>query len=295
MTVPVSVVIPTYRRNRVLLDTLSFLFDQDPEPQEILVVDQTEAHDEEAETQLHKLSEDERIHWLKLDRPSITRAMNVGLQKARAAFVLFLDDDIVPGANLIGNHFSAHQQRPGCVIAGRVIQPWDNGATNSELEKFSFASMNPAWINHFMGGNFSVEREAALSLGGFDENFVKVAYRFEKEFAERWCSTGQRIYFEPAASIRHLKATQGGTRSYGNHLSIARPDHSVGEYYYLLRSQRESNKYRRMIARLFGSVATRYHLRRPWRIPSTLIAEFSGLAYALVLARRGPRLLDRTT
>ena len=36
-----------------------------------------------------------------------------------------------------------------------------------------------------MGGNFSVRRDIALRLGGFDEQFVRVAYNFEAEFAHR--------------------------------------------------------------------------------------------------------------
>ena len=39
--------------------------------------------------------------------------------------------------------------------------------------------MQAGWINDFMGGNFSVRREIALKLGGFDEQFVSVAYNFE--------------------------------------------------------------------------------------------------------------------
>src|SRR4029078_2122533 len=88
-----------------------------------------------------------------------------------------------------------------------------------------------------MGGNFSIERNRALNLGGFDENFVHVAYRFEAEFAARAIAAGEKIWFEPDASIRHIKASTGGPRSYGEHLTTIKPSHSVGEYYYLMRSK----------------------------------------------------------
>ena len=35
-----------------------------------------------------------------------------------------------------------------------------------------------------MGGNFSVRRRFALTLGGFDEQFVGAAYRFEADFID---------------------------------------------------------------------------------------------------------------
>jgi len=44
-----------------------------------------------------------------------------------------------------------------------------------------------------MGGNFSVKRDLALRLGGFDENFVHVAYRFEAEFCDRAISAERRF------------------------------------------------------------------------------------------------------
>ena len=60
-----------------------------------------------------------------------------------------------------------------------------------------------------MGGNFSINRRAALKIGGFDENFVRVAYKFEAEHAYRWRKSGHRVYFEPNACIHHLKAAAG--------------------------------------------------------------------------------------
>jgi GT2 family glycosyltransferase len=136
-----------------------------------------------------------------------------------------------------------------------------------------------------MGGNFSVARRSAIDAGGFDENFVRVAYRFEAEFAHRWRALGRRIWFEPSACIHHLKAGSGGTRSFGEHLTSWRPDHAVGAYYYSLRTR----AWREFTARPLRAVTTRYHLAHPWRIPGTLLAEFGGMAWALRLFLRGPR------
>ena len=144
-------------------------------------------------------------------------------------------------------------------------------------------------IDEFMGGNFSVHRRDAIDAGGFDENFVRVAYNFEREFAERWSARGGTIRFVPEAAIRHLKESSGGTRSYGDHLRTHRPAHSVGNYYYLLRSPRAAGRLREFLSRPLRAVATRHHLRRPWWIPVTLVAELSGMAWALLLNARGPR------
>ena len=143
-----------------------------------------------------------------------------------------------------------------------------------------------------MGGNFSVRREIVLNLGGFDERFVRVAYNFESEFAYRLTLAGFRIYYEPEALVHHLHVSRGGTRAYGDHLKSFRPNHAVGAYYFLIRTWNGWRSLARFLIRPLRSVATRHHLRRPWWIPATLIAEVLGMGWALLLAAQGPRYLN---
>src|SRR4051812_42964241 len=89
-----SVVIPTYRRESVLIDTLTALLALEPRPAEILVIDQTEQHEQRTERRLQELAQAGRIRHIRLNRASITAAMNEGLRKAKRDIVLFLDDDI---------------------------------------------------------------------------------------------------------------------------------------------------------------------------------------------------------
>src|SRR5438552_2540889 len=115
-----SVVIPTYRRESVLLDTLDYLLALNPAPAEIIVLDQTEKHEDATERRLNALHDAGKVRWLRLATPSIPRAMNRGLQEATQEIVLFLDDDIRPEAELIAAHHAAHQAHPGVLVAGRV-------------------------------------------------------------------------------------------------------------------------------------------------------------------------------
>jgi GT2 family glycosyltransferase len=287
----ISAVIPTYQREQVLLDTIDHLLKLESTPAEILVIDQTQVHEPETAQILGRLEDIGKIRWIRLPQPSITHAMNIGLEEASNEIVLFLDDDIIPGQNLIAAHARAHLQDGCSIVAGQVLQPGEQPlSVESQSDPFRFCSNQPQYISELMGGNFSIKRKLALELGGFDENFVQVAYRFEAEFAERALASGEKIYFEPAASIRHLKANRGGTRAYGNHLTTISPSHAVGAYYYLLRSK-TSNRLLKIIARPLRAIRTRHHLSRPWWIPPTLIAEGLGLIWAVLLAIRGPRLI----
>lgn len=285
---PVSLVVVTYQREEVLCETIDHLLRQSPLPVEILVIDQTPAHDPLVASQLQQWAENGDIEWIRLERPSITHAMNVGLQRARGKAVLYADDDVIPEAGLIEAHWRALNVDQVAVVAGRVIQPWQEGVDFSSDKRDHLAATHSYTADEFIGCNFSVWRDFALELGGFDENFVRVAYRYEAEFSARTRNAGGVIRFEPEAVLHHLHDGRGGTRSFGNHLRTARPDHSVGAYYFALRS---GKMFSGVGSRLIGSVRTRHHFRQPWWIPFTLTGELLGLLWACWLWIRGPALI----
>lgn len=287
--VTVSVVMATYGRHEVLAETVAALLALRRAPDELLVVDQTPSHPEEVKRRLEQWAAIGAIRHLRLDAPSIPGAMNAGLLAATGEVVLFLDDDLLPNGELIAGHERAQISWTGGIVAGQVLQPGEEPAPLAGAE-FSFRSSLEAEPAEFMAGNVSVRRALALALGGFDENFVGAAYRFERDFARRALAAGASIRFAPAASIRHLRAPRGGTRSFGSHLTTIRPAHAVGEYYYLMR-HRPAGALGALCARPWRSVMTRHHARRPWWIPATIVAELAGLAWALWLTASGPRLL----
>ena len=290
MTKSCSIVIPTYQRGAVVLDSVEALLALKCRADEILLVDQTASHPPDIDRQLQALHASGSIRWLRLPEPSIPHAMNVGLLEARYDVVLFLDDDILPGSRLVEMHKRAHAEMGVGLVAGMVLQPGQTAMALQSGESFQFNSDAPASILEFMGGNFSVAREVALELGGFDENFVGAAYRFEAEFAWRYTRDRGLIRYEPRAIVRHLAITAGGTRAHGHHLRTSRPSHSVGAYYELLRTHRPG-WWQQLLWRPVRAIRTRHHLRQPWWIPITLLAECRGFSLALRLDRRGPKLI----
>jgi GT2 family glycosyltransferase len=297
----VSIVIPTYRREQVLLDTLDALLRQNPAAREILVVDQTEEHEPATVARLAAWDSAGHIRWLRRGRPSVTAAMNAGLLAARFPLVLFLDDDIIPGPGLTAAHTCNYRDPAVVGVVGQILQPGQSPAEPPARRPlsgiwrdldFPFNSTRPAEIDNSMAGNLSVRRDVALWAGGFDENFTGVAYRFETEFARRLRRvSGGKVVFDPAASLRHLQAARGGTRAYGDPLCSANPVHSVGEYYLAFRESRGWERVGFILWRMFRSVRTRFHLARPWCIPVKLTSEIRGLAWAARLHRHGPALL----
>jgi GT2 family glycosyltransferase len=149
---------------------------------------------------------------------------------------------------------------------------------------FRFYGTAPAWVTNVMAGNLSVKRDKALSLGGFDKNFIPpVSYRFETEFAKRVVLAGGKIRFEPKASIRHLRAASGGTRTLGSHLTSISPLHGVGDYYYALCCGKGWDRVGYMARRALREVCTRFHLWHPWWIPVKAVGELRAIWMALRL------------
>lgn len=299
----ISVVIPTYQRDQVLINTIRHLLNLNKSPFEIIVVDQTLKHERKTEQQLSMLDKNGIIRWIRLKKPSIPHAMNIGLCKASFSIVLFVDDDIVPAPSLIEAHAAAYQESKNIgAVAGQVLQPGEEPVSDSLPYKqnglcayldFQFCSKSRTWVKSVMAGNLSVRRDKALEIGGFDENFIGVAYRFETEFCRRVWQNGGKVLFEPKASIRHLRVESGGIRKYGNHLTSPSPIHGVGDYYFALRHGFNSETLPYILRRPLREISTKFHLKNPWWIPVKFFGEIRALLLGMKLYKQGPKLIRR--
>lgn len=284
----ITVAIPTYNRGAIVAETVRRLFALTPPPDAIIVVDQS-AETNDALAQWHR---EGRIQLIRLDAPSIPRAMNEALQAAATPVILYLDDDIEPSPGLVAAHERPHAQAETWAVVGQILQPGETprhfDQPDDDLE-FHFNHDSGRFVDNVMAGNLSVKRDRAIAAGGFDENFVGAAYRFETDFALRLLAAGGRIWFSPEASLRHLKLGSGGLRSFGDHRSSPSPAHSVGDYYFALHHRPPLWRY--ALRRLRANVMTRYHLTHPWTIPTKAIGELRGMLLARRLARGGRRLI----
>ncbi|MEA3489029.1 MAG: glycosyltransferase [Candidatus Omnitrophota bacterium] len=301
MNTKLSIAIPTYDREEVLLDTIKSILNQLDNIEEIFVVDQTKKHTAEVEAKLRAWHDNKSIRWIRLDKPSVTHAFNKGLLEASSDIVLFLDDDIVPSDSLVINHLRAHSKSDEIwAVTGKIVQPegakaWAKEKKQDNTLNFRFDSSEERYIENLMAGNLSVKRDKALEIGGFDENFIGAAFRFETEFAERLILSGGKILYAPDAMIKHLRASEGGVRAYGDLRLTASPMHAVGAYYYLLRSRRVTNRIFRCSKRLAGSIYSEQHLKKPWWIILTIFAEITALLLAFMLYMKGPRVMQNTS
>lgn len=212
MAVSVSVGIPTYLRDCVLVDTLRQVLAQQPQPDEIIIVDQTPIHDDETESFLRDHQDRGLIKHIRQERPSVTMARNRILAEAKSDIVVYLDDDVQLSPGLFAKH-ARHYADPAIkLVAGAFLREWEVAAHLQSL-RGNPGTRPSDFHEDVRGGNMSVLRSAAIAAGGFDENFIGPAQGEENDFAIRLsrAAEGNQI-FDPEAWLLHLKAPVGGCR-----------------------------------------------------------------------------------
>lgn len=217
----VSLIIPTYGREQLLVNTLRCALAQDRDDYEVIVVDQTPEHEPATRDFLRENAQ--RIRLLDLSPPSLTAARNAGLRAARGDVLVFVDDDTTFEPDFLTRHLEAHGPGIGAV-QGRVTEP--SGIVHAHPPRLNrwlrFRGGNncsrDGETNCLTGCNFSVSRQALDKVGFFDERYVGVAVREESDFAMRVIAAGYRIPFRAAAAVFHHRSNSGGVGEGGNAL-----------------------------------------------------------------------------
>jgi len=217
-TPKVSVVVPTYRRERVLCDSLTYLLAQSYSDFEIVVVDQTPDH--EPATRRFLAVHAGRLRYQLLPEPGLPRARNVGTELARGEVVLFVDDDIVPvDDQLVAAHARCYANPLVGGVAGRVLEPIPTNAPAGQAYVnaygrivSNFSGTQPADVWTAKGANMSFRRRVLSEVGPFDDRYAGNSILEETDYCYRVRSLGYDIRFEPSAAVHHLVAPTGGCR-----------------------------------------------------------------------------------
>lgn len=273
----ISVVIPSYRREEILVGTLETVLPQREPGDEVIVVDQTMRHEPGTEARLFDLERRGAVQWVRKSKPSICEAMNLGAALSRGDLLVFLDDDSRP----LDGFFEAYRRVFGGADAplaacGQILQPWDDGPSDEpggDAESFNFASRHAGELVSVMAGNFAIRRDVFFEVGGMDEAFRGGAYRCDAEVGYRLLArTKRRVRFVPEASVRHLHE-EGGTRAHGHKDTWAAIESAIGDYYLGFRCFPPGKAALHAMRRVGRAPFNRNTLKHPWLIVSVLLRE----------------------
>ncbi|HVE66450.1 MAG TPA: glycosyltransferase [Thermoanaerobaculia bacterium] len=212
MSVPFSVVVPTYRRPDTLFRVLDGLGRQRSAPTfEVVVID--DGSDDGTAERLSAYRPPYPFRFFSQPNAGPAAARNRGIEEARGRYLLFLGDDTVPEPDLLAVHARAHREAAPASVAvlGYTTWPREDEVSpflhhiNEYGLQFGYGLIDdPESVpfNFFYTSNVSLERERLREAGLFDTSFPHAAWE-DIEISYRLIRRGLKIVYRPGAVARH--------------------------------------------------------------------------------------------
>jgi len=205
-----SIVIPSFNRRGLLLETLRSLADQTlpPERYEVVV-----GIDGSNDGTLEALSQSQfpfALRWVWQDNRGTGAAVNRAAAMARGDVLIFLGDDQRTSRQLVASHLDAQTRHGDVLVQGYYPNAPECARSGAAMVYDRSIRMLPdifvaggprRW--HLWGANFSLRRNTWLRVGGYDESFREYGCE-DTDLGIRIAKLGVRSVFEPGALSSHL-------------------------------------------------------------------------------------------
>lgn len=205
MTKPdVSVIIPSYKSAPHVRHCLDALKSQITTcSYEMILVDSSQ---DETQKIVKEEYPDIRLFHFNA-RCSVGKARNIGVEKAKAEIVLFLDTDCVPIPTWLEQMYSALQNHQVVGVGGAVENGTPTnimGSVGFYLEFFRFLAYKgpPRFTSFFMGGNSGFRKSICQS-----HPFSDASVGDDFLFTWKLVHSGKPLLFLPSAVVRHINKT----------------------------------------------------------------------------------------
>lgn len=171
----ISVVIPTYNRSHLLIDSINSVLNQTHTNFELLVVDD---HSTDNTKEVVEEYEDERVkYFLNTRSKGAQGARNTGLYAAKGEWIAMLDSDDAWLPEKLEKQVKYIQNCDDKVVGiatGTTIYDFEtNEIINTQIpSKRVYTTNNLLYKNYLRGfSSFVFKKNTAIQLGGFDESF----------------------------------------------------------------------------------------------------------------------------
>jgi GT2 family glycosyltransferase len=277
--------IPTYAREHVLVQTITQVLRQiDPRRMELIVADQTLNHEQPVHARMEQWEREGRLEWLRLEKPSVTRAQNEILRRMRGQYLLLLDDDVLIPPGFFEQHLACYRDADISGVGGQVFHchNWAAPPDFTEPERGTtphYPLGTPSRLTDcFVGCVSSFRKSALMMIGGYDECFIGPANHWEDDLSRRLLRAGGRILYQPKAWVIHLRVPSGGCRIPGNRL-WEEWTKSANLILFALRHCRGKELLAQLWQALRTGLLRRENVVHPRRWPMALVGGFRGLCY----------------
>jgi GT2 family glycosyltransferase len=225
----ISVILPTYRREELLQDTIEAVLQQEYPNFELIVVDQTQNHKPEVQTYLDEMAAAGKIQFFQVNWASLPGARNYAVRRAEGDIFLFIDDDIQLPEGFLQAHAKNFVENSDIgAVAGRVFDRMklSNSGNKLTIEDLPPEAMDPGIALYYLDLVHTTKAQQVLSVRGcnmsfrrdifdkwgltFDERFRGSAIREESDFCLQLRRTGYKIWYDPNAYLIHLGEETGG-------------------------------------------------------------------------------------
>lgn len=247
MKVDISVVIPTRNRKNTLLETLNSFCDGEFIPNQIVVVDQSDdKYRDEIKNEIEKFKRT-NITYYYLDKPSLTKARNIGKELAIYDIVICSDDDILVYNDTIKNIYDIFRLEKDISLIGAI----DTRSENIKKNKFqsimgyvffrknifkntghvtkSIFGSYPKYIKkrietEWAMGYFFALRKDLLDKSDihWDEKLLSYAYPEDLDFSHRFYryskTKGMKMIIDPNVKVEHCASQEWRITSMQNTL-----------------------------------------------------------------------------
>lgn len=215
--IKVSLIISTFNRDEVLVDTIKSVLKQNFNNFETLIIDQQPNHNTKTQKFLDNLNPP-NIFYYRVTPPSLPAARNFGLEKARGKVIIYIDDDVYLDDGFIQSHWDSYKNKDVVAVAGRIKQadkPVSDKLHFLRKTSFGAGSFNYTklgYVETAQGCNMSYTKKILTKVGGFDTNFIGNAVREESDVSFKIRKIGYKILFNPKACLYHRVFQTGGCR-----------------------------------------------------------------------------------
>jgi glycosyltransferase involved in cell wall biosynthesis len=195
----VSIVVPTYRRPKLLINCLKALLQQkfDKRQYEIIIV--SDGPDEQTKKITNEWAgyDYPAIRYLQLaDKKGPAAARNYGWLNAKGRIIAFTDDDCVPDAHWLQEIVVNIDPLEDVALTGKVIVPVGKRPTDFEQNTAGLQTAD------FITANCACTKNVLIKAGGFDEQF-SMAWREDSDLEFKLISNNIPIKKAETAVVVH--------------------------------------------------------------------------------------------